>query len=75
MVPRGNLSQGVSPALTSNGRSNSLRASFLSGRFSSSTAPVERQPDSLLNMYRNLFWVLLSSNQIYGTLSLGFSIR
>lgn len=30
-----------SPVLTSNGRSNSRRASFLSGRFSSSTAPED----------------------------------
>lgn len=46
----GHLIQDVSPALTSKGRSNSLRASFLSGRFSSSTAPMEQQPETLLSL-------------------------
>lgn len=40
-----------SPALTSNGRSNSRRASFLSGRFSSSTAPEELEERDQLFFY------------------------
>lgn len=58
----------ISPAFTSKGRSNSRSASFLKGRFSSSTAPAEWHTDwsqAVLGLRFKVFFYITVGHQLH----------